>query len=524
MRPSVRALCASALAVLAACSSKSESSQPTTDAGTDASQACGAGAAIEPYVRSSGTQATFPKGFLFGAASAGMQIEKGLNHADWWQWAQLPGKVARGDKPDDGPDSLAHIADDVAALKSAGLNSYRLSIEWSRIYPTRAAFDANTPDATALATYHSLLKALKDAGIRPFVTIHHFATPDYLDDITQPSQPQAFERDEMITMFGEFAKRMGKEFGGEVDDWVTINEPMVLLVGQYLAGAHPPGPPLDIDRMFNAAKKLVRAHVAAYRGLHEGDTVDAGTGHAAWVSVAKHNRVFVPLDPCEPNDVTAATQTNYVWNEWLYNALVFGDWDDDLDGNTTGPNDKKGDPTLKGTVDWLGLNYYGVSTVNSALKLKYIGGLPAYDSLPSDLPKTDMNWDIYPQGFRKVLGQLKKYSLPVVITENGIGDAQDVNKSRYLAEHLFEVGKAIEDGVDVRGYFFWSLTDNFEWDHGFCPRFGLFRIDYSSPARTRTPTKAVALYKQIAADAKITTATIDALPAYSAPTLCPGAK
>lgn len=509
---------------LLACSKDDGASTPV-DAGVDGADGCGPGASIQAYVRTPGAEVSFPSGFLFGTASAGMQIEKGLTHADWYQWAQLPGKVARGDKPDDGPDAFAHIDEDVAALKAAGATTYRFSIEWARLYPTRKSFDDDTPDAEGLASYHKVLKALRDAKIRPMVTIHHFATPDWLDDITKPKEPQTFERDEMEALFGKWAERMGKEFGAEVDDWITINEPLVLLVGAYLGGAHPPGPPLDIDRMFAAAKKLARAHVAGYRGLHAGDTVDAGSGHAAWVSIAKHNRVFKPYDACEETDVAAAAKTNYIWNEWLYNALVFGDWDDDADGKYDGPADKKGDAFFKGTVDFLGLNYYGVSTVNGALKLKYIGGVPAYEALATDLPKTDMNWDIYPQGFRDVLKQLKKYALPVYITENGVGDSKDVNKSRYLAEHLWEIGKAIsDDGVDVRGYYYWSLTDNFEWGSGFCPRFGLFRIDYASPARTRTPTKAVSLFKQIADSKKLTAATIDALPAYSTPTICPGPR
>lgn len=523
MRPSFVAL---VVAAAAACSSNDPGNEPgasPTDAGPD-TDPCAPAALVTKYVRDGATEATFPSGFLFGAASAGMQIEKGLIHADWFQWANVAGKVARGDKPDNGPDGFGNLEGDVKALGAAGANSYRFSIEWSRIYPTLDAFNKNEPDRAGLDTYHALLKALRSAGIRPMVTLHHFATPDYLDDITKPKEPQSFEREEMATMFGEWCKRMGKEFGAEVDDWITINEPLVLMAGTYLGGAHPPGPPLDIDRMFNAAKKLVRAHVAGYRGLHEGDTVDAGTGHAAWVSIAKHNRIFVPLQQCEERDVEAAKKTDYVWNQWMYNALVFGDWDDDLDGKLDGPNDKKADPALKGTVDYLGVNYYGVSTVDSKLQLKYIGGVPAYELLPTPLPKSDMNWDIYPHGLRQVLNQLKPYKLPVMITENGVGDSKDVNKSRYLAEHLWEVSAAIRDGVDVRGYYYWSLTDNFEWDRGFCPRFGLFQIDYASPARTRTATRAVALFKQIADQKKLLASTIDALPAYSAPTTCPGPR
>lgn len=514
---------ASIVFAMAACSSKDAATQPPADGGADVDE-CLPARLVTPYVRDKAPEVRFPTGFLFGAASAGMQIEKGLIHADWYQWAKVPGKVARGDQPDDGPDAFAHIADDVKALTDAGATAYRFSIEWARIYPTRESFDKNEPDKAGLDTYHALLKALRDAGIRPMVTLHHFATPDYLDDITKRNEPQTFERDEMAPLFGEWCKRMGKEFGAEVDDWITINEPLVLMVGTYLGGAHPPGPPLDVERMFKAAKKLIKAHVAGYRGLHEGDTVDAGTGHPVWVSIAKHNRVFVPLDECEERDVESAKKTDYVWNKWMYNALVFGDWDDDLDGKLDGPNDKKADPALKGTVDYLGLNYYGVSTVDGTLQLPYIGGVPAYEALPTPLPKSDMNWDIYPHGLRQVINQLKDYKLPVYITENGTGDSQDVNKSRYLAEHLWEVSNAIKDGVDVRGYFYWSLTDNFEWDRGFCPRFGLFQIDYASPAKTRKPTQAAALFKKIATDKKILAATVDALPPYSAPKTCPGPR
>ena len=519
-----------ALVASVACSSSTSGAQPPVDAGsdatldvsTDSAPACGPGASIPKYARSPGADLTFPSGFLFGAASAGMQIEKGLVHADWYQWAAVPGHVQNGDKPDDGPDAFSHFDDDVKALSDMSLGAYRFSIEWSRVFPTKDSFDKNTPDSAALATYHALLKKLRDAKIRPFVTLHHFATPDYLDDLSKPNEPQTWERPEMQASFAEWCKRMGKEFGGEVDDWLTVNEPMILLIGSYGVKKHPPGSNLDLDRVFAAAKKLIRAHAAAYDALHEGDTVDAGTGHAVAVSIAQHNRIFFPRDPCEPGDVAAAKTVDYVWNEWLYNAVVFGDWDDDLNGDYTGPNDRKADPALKGKVDFIGVNYYGNTVISAELKLKYVGGFPTYEGMPDDLAKTDMNWDIYPQGFRPILKQLAKYKLPIYVTENGIGDQQDKNKARYLAEHLWEIGRSIaDDGVDVRGYFYWSLTDNFEWDHGYCPRFGLYRVDYGSASRPRKPTAAAPVYQQIASTRKLQASSIDALPAYAPPILCP---
>ncbi|MBL8719117.1 MAG: glycoside hydrolase family 1 protein [Myxococcales bacterium] len=504
---------------VAACSSDSPPATPA-DTGTDGAgdaAACGSGASVPKYVRGPAPEANFPKGFLFGAASAAMQIEKGLPNSDWYQWAKLPGKVINGDNPDDGPDALAHVDEDVKALVDAGANAYRFSIEWSRIYPTKADFDADKPDASALAKYHELLTKLRTAKIRPFVTLHHFSTPVWLSDVSKPKEPQAFERPEMTAAFGEFGKRMGKEFGAEVDDWVTINEPLILMLGAYVAAGHPPGAPLDLDRMVKVTRMLLEAHVAAYDGLHAGDTVDAGTGTKVQVSIAKHNRVFYPDDPCEEQDVAAAKNADYIWNEWIYDQLVNGDVDDDLDGK----KEKTGDPKWKGKVDYIGVNYYGNTLVSARLKLKYLNGTPTYAGLATDLPKTDMDWDVFPHGFRPILKQLGKYKLPIYITENGIGDSQDLNKSRYLAEHLYEVGRAIEeDKLDIRGFFYWSLTDNFEWGSGFCPRFGLYRVDYTSPARPRTPTKAVATFKQIASGAKVTTALIDALPPYAAPKKC----
>ncbi len=484
---------------------------------------CGAGGASVPtYTRSAGTTVSFPKGFLFGASTAGLQIETGLATADWHEWANLPGRVAHGDKPDDGPDAFSHFDDDVAALTALHAGAYRFSIEWARIFPTKAAFDAGTPDAAGLAAYHALLAKLKAAHIRPFVTIHHFATPDYLDDITQPASPQVFERPEMQADFVKWATFVGKEFGGEVDDWITINEPLILLVGEYLAGAHPPGATLEIPRMIAAAKMLMRTHAAVYEALHAADTVDAGTGAAANVSLAQHNRMFYPDDACNPMDVAATNKLIYIWNQWLLNALVFGNYDDDLNGDYAGPNDKMGDPTLKGHLDFIGLNYYGDTLVSSALPLDVIGGTPSYENLGTGLPQSDMTWDIFPQGVRPILAQLKPYKLPIYITENGIADSQDINKSRYIGEHLWEVGRSIaDDGVDVRGYFYWALIDNFEWNRGFCPKFGLYKVDLTAPTRTRTPTKAAPFFAQIAQTGTLATSAIDALPAYGTPVKCP---
>jgi beta-glucosidase len=200
-------------------------------------------------------EVTFPQNFMWGSATAAFQIEKGDVHTDWSKWVALGGKIKGGDDPDKGgPDALNHVDDDVRALKDSGQNAYRLSIEWGRIYPTRADFDADTPDADAVAAYANLLGKLRAAGITPMVTLNHFALPDWLSDVAHPSDPQGWERPETVDLFTQFASRMAKRFGKDVDWWITINEPLVVVVTGYIQGGSPPGEVLDPTRGFNVAR------------------------------------------------------------------------------------------------------------------------------------------------------------------------------------------------------------------------------------------------------------------------------
>jgi beta-glucosidase len=453
---------------------------------------------------------TFPKGFLWGSATAGFQIEKGLAATDWGIWAATAGKIQKGDKPDDGPDAFAHVDPDIAAMKAAGLGAYRFSIEMARVYPTRAAFDADQPDADGLAKYDALFDALAKAKITPMVTLHHFVWPSYMSDPAKKAEPQGWERSDAGDVFATWCTRMGKRYGAKADLWVTVNEPNIEAVIGYFVSLFAPGVS-DIERAATVMRNQVTAHARCYDALHAADTTDAdGDGKAALVGIAQHDRVYEPADPSSEDDVKAAERARYVWNQWIMDAIVKGAVDADFDGTP-----EKTDPKLAGHADFFGLNYYGVSQVNAGgLKVKYLGVVPAQQDLPSARPKSDNGWDIYPAGFGTVLDEAAAYKLPIYITENGIADAKDVNRSRFTAEHLFEIGKAVTRGADVRGYMHWSLVDNFEWAAGFCPRFGLYRVDYADPARKRTPTAAVALLADIAAKGTLEKARIDALPAY----------
>jgi beta-glucosidase len=473
--------------------------------------ASGAGGASQAV-----TSVTFPKGFLWGSATAGFQVEKGLADTDWGAWAATAGKIQGGSKPDDGPDAFAHVGDDIAAMQGAGLGAYRFSFELARVYPTRDAFEKDQPAADGLAAYDDLVAKLRAAKIVPLATLHHFVWPLWMSDPKDAQKPQGFERDDAVDVIATWCERMGKRYGKDVDWWVTINEPTVEAGVGYLAGQWPPGV-LDADRMVGVMKKQVEAHARCFDALHAADTVDAdGDGKAALVSIAKHNRFYEPFDPTSDDDKAAAEHSRRFWNTWFLDAIVKGDVDEDFD-DQLGAGDRVGDPKLKGRADYLGINYYGVSRIAAhALQLPHVGVQPAQFNLQDGRPKNDLGWSIAPEKFGAVLDEATAYGLPIVVTENGIADAGGENRPRFLLEHAFELGKAIARGDDVVGYFHWSLVDNFEWASGFCPKFGLYHFDASTKART--PTAAVATMKALASTGSLAKATIDALPAYAAPT------
>lgn len=461
-------------------------------------------------------EVTFPQGFLWGSATAGFQVERGNDASDWGHWAKAcktRSPACSGDDPNQGPDALAHVDDDIKALKDAGQDAYRFSLEWSRVYPTRASFDADAPDMTGVTAYATLLQKLKAANITPMVTLNHFALPDYLADITKPDAPYGWENQETSDLFVAWCGRVAKRFGADVDWWVTINEPLNVVLGGYVQGSFPPGLVLQMPRAFVAAKAEARAHARCFDAIHANDPV-------AKVSYAAHLRTFTPLDPSVPEDVSAAERVRYVFNEWFLNAVVRGDWDDDFDHKYDGPNDKTGDPALKGRMDWIGVNYYGDTLVSytKGIRVPVIDASVIEDHMPTTRPKTDFAWDIYPEGFGVVLDQVAAYKLPILITENGIADRNDTMRARFLAEHLYQLGWAMQRGADVRGYFHWALVDNFEWASGFCPKFGLYAIDPQTKARLSRGS--VATFKGVIQSGKVRRSDVDALPPYGTPVYC----
>jgi beta-glucosidase len=430
----------------------------------------------------------FPAGFLWGTAIAPYQVEGGLHASDWYPWETACPQCS-GDSADDGPDFFAHWEDDLDTARDLGHTTIRLGIEWSRIYPTADA----APDPQAVARYHQILAGARARGLEPMVTLHHFTTPVWLDG--------GWENAEAATRFTAWAGWAAGEFGAEVDWWVTINEPMAVVAGGYLGGMFPPGHVLDTEGALRVLDAMLVGHVGGYDAIHAADTTDAdGDGRAALVSIASHNRVFLPRVPGNANDIRAADLLRYVNNTFFFEACVRGrrdlNWDLDFDdpGET-------GLTELMGRMDWAGINYYGMSLVvgqqNGRPPFVGLTFMNDLDRQGVDAAINDFGWAIVPSGLRTVIDEIAPFGLPILITENGVADSDDDQRPRFLVEHLYELAKAIDDGIDIRGYYHWTLFDNFEWAAGYCPHFGLVAVDFESPLRTRTPRPSADVYRRI---------------------------
>ena len=468
----------------------------------------------------------FPAGFLFGTATSAYQVE-GQNHAtDFFQWEATAANPTMAHS-DDGPRSYVHFEEDNAAAAAMHNNAMRIAIDMARLFPTFDSFPGR-PDAAAVKHYHDVFASMKAKGLRPMVTLFHWAWPQWIQDLERITDVSGWQGSGISQTFAAFAGWAAREYGAEVDLWCPLNEPMVNLLAGYAQGTHPPllhyTDPNGLARALLVYRNMVRAHARAYDALHTNDTVDADRdGKAALVGIAAPNRIFAAYPSDDPKllaqNAEAARQLDYAWNQAYLNAVTSGDLDGDLDNKLDAMVDRKADPDLKGRLDWIGENYYGITLVTAlgAGSIGPITGLPQQTALPTDRPKTEFGWDIYPEGFAQVLDQLKAYKLPIYITENGLADSTDAQRPRFLVEHLYAIQKAITEGADIRGYFHWSLIDNLEWAAGYCPRFGLYAIDFNDPARKRTARPSADLYRQIIDARDVDPALFEKYPTYPAP-------
>lgn len=436
----------------------------------------GPAAQAEPSIR-------FPDGFMWGAATAAHQVEGNLRN-DWTDFEKQPGRVAHGDTSEVGVDHYNRFDADFALAADMGHNVHRLSLEWSRLEPEKGKYDPQ-----AVAHYHEVFRSLKRHGMKPMVTLHHFTNPLWV------SAQGGWLSEETLKDFERFADFVAREYGAEVDWWITVNEPNVYAFHSYDAGIWPPAHK-NREEALQVMANLARAHALAYRALHKADRTDAdGDGAAAQIGLSQHLAIFDPFNGWNPLDHLYVYFNDQVFNRAMLKAVTTGE----LDFGIPGAKGVRAQlPEAKSSVDFIGINYYTRWRVTS---------FGPKDRLATPgAPTNDLGWELYPEGLYRALKLADGYSrlpdgrrVPVIVTENGMDDRKGEGRSAYLVQHLKEVARAIQDGVDVRGYVHWTLTDNFEWVEGYASRFGLYRID-RTPGKNleRIPTETVEVFKAIA--------------------------
>ena len=419
-------------------------------------------------------EGAFPKGFLLGAATAAHQVEGG-NDNDWTDWentAYPDGTPHINDRTKSGLacDSYNRFDDDLRLLQDLGANAYRFSVEWARLEPEEGRWNQEAADR-----YRSWLEKLAAAGITSMVTAYHFTLPRWV------AADGGWQSDRTIDRFAAFVRRLADAFGKLPDLWCTVNEPTVVAIQGYLRGIWPPGLKDEVETA-KAVARVMKGHARAAAILRE------KTGKP--VGIAHHVRLLHPATWSLLDKVIARLSDHFV-NDSVVECHQTGRIRIMIPGKIT---IDEAVPDLKGSYDYLGINYYTRDHVRTDFKDPSM----SRQFVPDGRPKNDLGWDIYPAGLHQTLMRWKKLKLPLYITENGMADNTGERRPEFLRAHLYAIERALRDGADVRGYFHWSLIDNFEWAEGFAPRFGLYRVDYETPDRRRTPTPAVAVFQEFA--------------------------
>lgn len=396
----------------------------------------------------------FPKSFLFGSATAGVQVEGGDQNNNWYVWAQQ-GHIKDGSDILRAGDHWNRYREDVALLSQMHHQVYRLGIEWSRIEPENGRFDEQ-----AVAHYRDLISRLLEHHIRPLVTLFHFTYPIWLD------KEGGFESKSVIAYFRRYTQYIVEQLGDLVSEYITINEPNVFLLNGYVAGMWPPGKK-DIPLAYKVYVNLCLCHIEAYQIIHRVRR-QKHFSEKTMVGVANHLRVFDPLRQGKTLDAFLAEKEQFFFQDGFADYMTTGTLP--FPAKLFVPSGHEGH-----YADFIGINYYSRNIVNAVDLTTFV---------QPDRPVNDLGWEIYPDGLRILCETFyRKYHLPIWITENGVCDNNDVLRTRFIAQHLRAVKAAIDKGIPVERYYHWSLMDNFEWLEGESARFGLVYIDYESQRR-----------------------------------------
>ncbi len=386
-----------------------------------------------------GQEVQFPAGFVWGSGISAHQAEGGNDANDWARFERAGG-VKRGQVSGPASHHFERYAEDFALAAELGHQAVKLSVEWSRVEPRKGQWDEG-----AIAHYVDVVRSARDHGLSPYVVLHHFTNPLWLE------QYGWWKGGETPALFERYVRRIAEPLGHWVDTWITVNEPMLLAGAGYLFGVWPPQE-RSYRSTWSVARNLMKAHILAYDAVHEVAGV-CRVGPAVNVTAFKQPH-RAPL-----RDRVLGSSLDWFANHYYIDRV-------------------------RHRSDFIGIQYYSRATVQQLLS----GDPLAVPDGMRRLPKTDMGWEIYPKGlYHTVRDMWQRCGLPIIVTENGIADANDERRSLFIRDHLVWLKRAIDEGADVRGYLHWALLDNFEWAEGFDARFGLIEVDYASGERTVRP-------------------------------------
>jgi beta-glucosidase len=406
----------------------------------------------------------FGTDFLWGASTSAYQVEGNSTNCNWSRFetttnSQGVPPIRHGDRCGLAADHWNRYKQDIQLLKEMHLNAFRFSVEWSKVEPEEGVFVDSVLDH-----YERVVDELLANGIEPLVTLHHFTNPLWFEE------KGGLERDDAPDILARYATRVARRLGSKVRLWSTINEPNIYAIEGYYRGSFPPGV-REPGRAVMVFRNLLRAHTACYQAIKK-IRPDAQVGLLASIFV------FDPPQPWNLLDVMLAHYLNKAFSVSMVDYLTTGIFDFSLPGVASGNYDAG----VAGAFDFVGLNYYSrlFYHVEPFTEEKMV---EVHHVLREEL--TDKGWEIYPEGLYRALHMISsRTEKPIYITENGIADDSDLRRARFIEDHLRVANRAIRDGVNLKGYFYWSLIDNFELTDGFDVRFGLYAVDYKTQLRT----------------------------------------
>uniref|UniRef100_S0DDA4 beta-glucosidase n=1 Tax=termite gut metagenome TaxID=433724 RepID=S0DDA4_9ZZZZ len=440
----------------------------------------------------------FPSDFEWGTASASYQIEgafgeDGKGECIWDRFCHIPGNISDGSTGDRACDFYHRYREDIAILKSLGIKVYRLSVSWPRIYPD----GVGKVNSKGIDFYRNVLSCLRENGIKTAVTVYHWDLPQKLQD------RGGWTNRDIVGWFAGYASTLYKELGDLVDYWITLNEPYCASMLGYWFGAHAPGYH-DYSAALLAAHHLLMAHGAAVKAYRE-------TGLKAEIGITLNMNMVYPQNPDNPDDARVALLMGQESNDLFGDPVYKGTYPKELfehlrQRGVVLPDIHDGDMALiNQDIDFFGLNTYFPVTVKSD---ESAWPIPCKQA-DTGRPRTDMNWEISPEGFYDLLKWIDSHygQKKIIITENGAacndwvnsdGKVEDPNRREYLKSYIAAMHRAMSEGVPVKGYYVWCFCDNFEWAHGLTRRFGMIYVDYKT--QRRIPKESAYWYSNIIRD------------------------